>query len=66
MASNLQIDDKLLKAAQKLGGHKTKRETVDRALAEYVSHRKQLRLADIAGTIDFDPKYDYKAQRRRR
>jgi Arc/MetJ family transcription regulator len=66
VATNLQIDDKLLRRAKKLGGHKTKRETVNRALEEYVRHREQLRLSEMYGTIDFDPSYDYKAQRKRR
>jgi hypothetical protein len=36
------------------------------ALAEYVKRRKQLRILDAFGTIDFDPKYDYKTERRRK
>ena len=66
MPTNLQIDDDLLRRAKKLGGHKTKKETVNRALEEYVRHREQLRLPEMYGTIDFDPGYDYKAQRKRR
>jgi Arc/MetJ family transcription regulator len=66
MATNLQIDDRLLHRAQRLGRHKTKRETVNEALAEYVRRREQLKLKHLYGTIDFDPGYDYKAQRNRR
>ena len=36
MATNLQIDPQLLEQALKVGGHRTKRETVNEALAEYV------------------------------
>ena len=36
------------------------------ALAEYVKRRKQLRILEVFGTVDFDPKYDYKAERRRK
>jgi len=64
VATNLDLDDKLINAAQKLGGHKTKRETVNRALAEYVRWLRQQAILDQFGTIQYDPKYDYKKQRR--
>ena len=65
MATNLQIDDKLLVKAQRAGGHKTKRETVNAALEEYVQRREQARIVEAFGTVDFDPAYDYKKQRKR-
>ena len=66
MPSNLAIDDKLLAEAQRIGNHKTKKETVTAALNEYVTRRKQQRILSLFGTIDFDPSYDYKRERRRR
>jgi Arc/MetJ family transcription regulator len=63
MPSNLAIDDRLLTEAQKVGKHRTKRETVNAALAEYVQRRKQQRLLSLFGTIDYDPAYDYKRER---
>lgn len=66
MATNLALDDKLLDEALKIGGRATKRETVTEALQEYIGRRKQARIAELFGTIDYDPKYDYKKQRRRR
>ncbi|WP_396625097.1 type II toxin-antitoxin system VapB family antitoxin [Luteitalea sp.] len=66
MATNLALDDKLLEEALKIGGRATKRETVTEALQEYIGRRKQARIAELFGTIDYDPKYDYKKQRRRR
>ena len=66
MATNLALDDKLLEEALKIGGRVTKKETVTEALEEYIRRRKQARVADLFGTIDFDPGYDYKKQRRRR
>jgi Arc/MetJ family transcription regulator len=65
MATNLQIDDKLLVKAQRAGGHKTKRETVNAALEEYVQRREQARIVEAFGRVDFDPAYDYKKQRKR-
>lgn len=52
MATNLQIDPQLLEQALKVGGHRTKRETVNEALAEYVQRREQLKILDLFGTID--------------
>jgi Arc/MetJ family transcription regulator len=66
MATNLAIDDRLLEEAQRVGGHRTKKATVTEALNEYIQRRKQRRIVELFGTIDVDPKYDYKAQRRRR
>jgi len=64
MATNLHIDEKLLAQALKAGGHKTKRETVNEALREYVRHREQMRVVELFGTVDYRDDYDYKAQRR--
>lgn len=66
MATNLEIDDKLLTEALKIGGHKTKKATVTEALQEYIRHRQQLKLTELFGTIDYDPSYDYKKRRKRR
>jgi Arc/MetJ family transcription regulator len=65
MATNLAIDDRLLEEALKAGGHKTKKDTVNEALREYIQRRKQLRIVELFGTVEFDPRYDYKRQRRR-
>jgi Arc/MetJ family transcription regulator len=65
MATNLALDDNLIEEARRVGRHKTKKDAVTAALAEYVQRRKQLRILEAFGSIDFDPKYDYKAERRR-
>jgi len=64
--TNLSIDDQLLAEALRLGGRRTKRETVNEALGEYVRRRKRLRALDRFGTIRFDPRYDHKKARRRK
>lgn len=66
MATNLNIDEKLLDEALSLSGKRTKRETVNEALAEYIQHRKQSKIVQVFGKIDFDPAYDYKKQRKNR
>lgn len=66
MPTNLAIDDRLIEEARKIGEHKTKKEAVTAALEEYVRRRKQRRVIELFGTIDYDPAYDYKAARWRK
>ena len=65
MATNLAIDDRLLEEARSIGGHRTKKATVTEALHEYIQRRKQTKIIDLFDTVEFDPKYDYKKQRRK-
>ena len=65
MPTNLAIDDGLLEEALRLGGRRTKRETVNEALAEYVQRRKRRNFSRLFGTIEFRPDWDYKKARRR-
>jgi hypothetical protein len=65
MSPSTVIDEELLAEAIAVGGKATEKETIDEALLEYIQRRKQLRLLDLFGKIDFDPTYEYKAQRRR-
>lgn len=65
MATNMDLDPALLEEAQRLGGHRTKRATVEEALREYVRRRRQGRIVELFGTVDFDEEYDYKANRQR-
>ena len=66
MPTNLAIDDQLLDQARSLGGYRTKRETVNEALREFIQQRQRRALAKLAGKIDSDSKYDYKRERRAR
>jgi Arc/MetJ family transcription regulator len=66
MPTNLAIDDRLLEEALQAGGHKTKKDTVNEALREYIQRRKQAEIIDLFGKVEFDAAYDYKRQRKRR
>ena len=66
MPTNLAIDDQLLREALTLGGHRTKRETVNEALREFIQRRQRLELTKLVGKVDYDPRYDYKKERRAR
>jgi Arc/MetJ family transcription regulator len=65
MPTNLALDDKLIRDAQAIGGHKTKKAAVTEALQEYVQRRRQLEILELFGKAEYDPAYDYKKQRRR-
>lgn len=64
MPTNLSIDDDLLEEAQKVGQHRTKRETVNAALDEYIKRRKQQEILSLFGKIDYDDAYNYKRERK--
>ena len=65
MATNLQLDDRLIDEAVALGKHRTKKAAVTQALTDYVRHLRQQKILDLFGRVDFDPAYDYKKQRAR-
>jgi Arc/MetJ family transcription regulator len=65
MATNLAIDSKLLDEALKVGGLKTKKDTVNLALKEFVNRHRQSEIIDLFGKMDPDPQYDYKKGRAR-
>lgn len=66
MATNLDLDPGLVEEAVAAGGRRTKKEAVTEALHEYIARRKQAHIARLFGTVDYDPKYDHKKQRRRK
>ena len=63
MATNLQLDDRLIRQAVTLGSHRTKKAAVTQALTDYVRHLRQEKILDLFGKVSFDPEYDYKRQR---
>jgi Arc/MetJ family transcription regulator len=63
MPTNLALDDKLLKSAMKLSLFKTKRETVNLALKEFIERRRQKKILDLQGQIDFREDWNYKKDR---
>jgi len=65
MATNLAIDTALLDEARALGRLRTKKETVNLALKEFVNRRKQLEIIELFETMEPDSDYDYKKERNR-
>jgi Arc/MetJ family transcription regulator len=65
MATNLQIDDKLITRAVKLGQHRTKKAAVTQALQDYIRHLEQQDILALFGTVGYAPDFDHKKQRSR-
>ena len=63
MATNLALDDKLIDEVRKIGNYKTKKEAVTAALKEYIITRKQRKIKNLFGLIEYDTDYNYKKQR---
>ena len=67
METNLStdIDIQLLDDALKIGGLKTRNDTVNMALEEFIQRRKAADILTLFGTVEYDTDYDYKKARRR-
>lgn len=66
MATNLSLDPKLIERAVEVSGEKTKKAAVTRALEEFIARRRQKRLVELMGKLEWDRSFDYKAERSRR
>jgi Arc/MetJ family transcription regulator len=65
MATNLSIDPELIDRALEVSGERTKKAAVTKALQEFIARRRQKRLLDLMGKLEWDGSYDYKAERAR-
>lgn len=65
MATNLSLDPDLIDRALEISGERTKKAVVTRALEEFIARRKQKRLMELMGKLEWDNSYDYKAERSR-
>ena len=59
------IDPDLLQTALKLSGERTKKAAVTKALEEFIARRRQKRLLELMGKLEWDASFDYKAERTR-
>ena len=55
MATNLALDNDLLTLAVKVGGYKTKKETVNAALKEFIERHKQTEIIELFGQLPSQP-----------
>ena len=65
MATNLSIDPELIEQALKVSGERTKKAAVTMALREFIARRRQKRLLNLMGKLEWDSSYDYKKERNR-
>ena len=65
MATNLSIDTALIDQALALSGEKSGKAVVTRALQEFIARRKQTRLLELLGQLEWDEGFDYKTERSR-
>jgi hypothetical protein len=66
MATNLSLDPDLIERALEVSGERTKKAAVTRALEEFIARRRQKRLVELLGKLEWDDSIDYKAERSRR
>jgi hypothetical protein len=66
VATNPSIDPELIEQVLKVSGERTKKAAITRALQEFVARRRQKRLLDLMGKLEWDAGYDYKTGRSRR
>ena len=65
MATNLSLDPELIERALEVSGERTKKAAVTKALQEFIARRRQKRLLDLMGKLEWDSSYNYKAERAR-
>jgi len=65
MATNLSIDPELIDRALEVSGERTKTAAVTKALQEFIARRRQKRLRELMGKLEWDTAYDYKTERGR-
>ena len=63
MATNLAIVSKLIELALEVSGERSKKAVITKALEEFVARRRQKRLLQLMGKLEWDRSYDYKAER---
>jgi Arc/MetJ family transcription regulator len=65
MATNLSIAPELIEQALKVSGERTKKAAVTMALREFIARRRQKRMLNLMGKLEWDSSYDYKKERNR-
>jgi Arc/MetJ family transcription regulator len=63
MAANPGINDDLLASAYTISGLKTKKETINRALEEFIQRRRRKEAMQLFGKIDFNSSWSPRTAR---
>jgi Bacterial antitoxin of type II TA system, VapB len=65
MSANLSIDSVLIERAFEVSGERTREAAVTKALEEFIALRRQKRMLDLMGKLEWDHSYYYKQGRSR-
>jgi len=65
MVTNLSIDPDLVDLALEVSGERSREAAVTKALQEFIGRRRQKKLLDLMGKLEWDASYDYKSGRAR-
>ena len=65
MATNIALETDLLARAIEVSGEHSNDAVVIKALQEFIARRQQAGIAELMGTLRWDPLFDYKAERSR-
>jgi hypothetical protein len=65
MMTTVSVDSGLLELALTLSGERTKKAAVAKALEEFITRRRQKRLLNLTGKLEWDEGFEYKAERSR-
>ena len=65
MATNLDLDPRLLDRALEVSGESTKKAAVTVALEEFIARREQRKIRELFRSLEWEAAYDYKAERSR-
>lgn len=65
MATNLDLDRRLLDEALAVSSERSKKAVVTQALREFITRRKQKKLLNLMGKLEWDNSFDYKKERTR-
>ena len=65
MRTNVEIDDEVMREAQRLTGLRTKREVVDLALRELVARHRRLGILELRGRVHWQGDLDRTRRGRR-
>ena len=63
MATSVRIDSELVERVYALSDAETEEAAITMALHDFIARRQQRRVLDLVGALDWDPSYDYKAER---
>ena len=66
MATKLDLAPELLEEALRVSGEPSAQAVVTKALEEFIARRRQRRILELFGQLDWDPGFDHEAERTRK